>query len=79
MENRPGGATAVGLTYLGGSRVVPHYGGGMSSAKAALQIDVMQLASNLGPKNIRVNLILGRPLRLARPPPSARAITPSTR
>ena len=43
MEGRPGGASAVGLTYLGGSRVVPHYGGGMSTAKAALQIDAAQL------------------------------------
>ena len=61
MENRPGGAAAVGLTYLGGERVVPHYGGGMSTAKAALQIDAKQLASNLGPKNIRVNLISAGP------------------
>jgi enoyl-[acyl-carrier protein] reductase I len=63
MENRPGGAAAVGLTYLGGDRVVPHYGGGMSTAKAALQIDAQQLASNLGPKNIRVNLISAGPYR----------------
>ncbi len=61
MENRPGGASAVGLTYLGGDRVVPHYGGGMSTAKTALQIDAQQLASNLGPKNIRVNLISAGP------------------
>ena len=61
MENRPGGASAVGLTYLGGDRVVPHYGGGMSTAKAALQIDAKQLASNLGPKNIRVNIISAGP------------------
>jgi enoyl-[acyl-carrier protein] reductase I len=61
MENRPGGAAAVGLTYLGGDRVVPHYGGGMSTAKAALQIDTRQLASNLGSKNIRVNLISAGP------------------
>jgi enoyl-[acyl-carrier protein] reductase I len=61
MENRPGGACALGLTYMGGDRVVPHYGGGMSTAKAALQIDAMQLASNLGPKNIRVNLISAGP------------------
>ncbi|MBL8792445.1 MAG: SDR family oxidoreductase [Planctomycetia bacterium] len=61
MENRPGGSSAVGLTYLGGERVVPHYGGGMSTAKAALQIDAKQLASNLGPKNIRVNLISAGP------------------
>jgi enoyl-[acyl-carrier protein] reductase I len=61
MADRPGGACALGLTYLGGDRVVPHYGGGMSTAKAALQIDAMQLASNLGPKNIRVNLISAGP------------------
>jgi enoyl-[acyl-carrier protein] reductase I len=61
MENRPGGASAVGLTYIGGERVVPYYGGGMSAAKAALQIDAAQLASNLGKKNIRVNLISAGP------------------
>jgi enoyl-[acyl-carrier protein] reductase I len=61
MTDRPGGASAVGLTYLGGDRVVPYYGGGMSTAKAALQIDAAQLASNLGAKNIRVNLISAGP------------------
>ena len=61
MENRPDGAAALGLTYLGGDRVVPHYGGGMSTAKAALQIDARQLAHNLGSKNIRVNLISAGP------------------
>ena len=61
MTDRPGGAAAVGLTYLGGSRVVPHYGGGMSTAKAALQIDAAQLSHNLGTKNIRVNLISAGP------------------
>jgi enoyl-[acyl-carrier protein] reductase I len=61
MANRPGGAAAVGLTYLGGARVVGHYGGGMSTAKAALEIDAKQLANNLGPKNIRVNLVSAGP------------------
>jgi enoyl-[acyl-carrier protein] reductase I len=61
MENRPQGACAVALSYLGGERVVPHYGGGMSTAKAALQLDAKQLASNLGPKNIRVNVISAGP------------------
>jgi enoyl-[acyl-carrier protein] reductase I len=61
MENRPDGAAVLGLTYIGGDRVVPHYGGGMSTAKAALQIDTKQLASNLGPKKIRVNLISAGP------------------
>jgi enoyl-[acyl-carrier protein] reductase I len=61
MENRPDGAAAVGLTYIGGERVVGHYGGGMSTAKAALQMDAKQLANNLGPKNIRVNVISAGP------------------
>lgn len=61
MEGRPGGASALALTYIGGERVVPHYGGGMSSAKAALQIDCRQLAHQLGPAGIRVNLISAGP------------------
>jgi enoyl-[acyl-carrier protein] reductase I len=61
MAGRPGGASAVALTYLGGERVVPYYGGGMSTAKAALQMDAKQLAQNLGAKNIRVNLISAGP------------------
>jgi enoyl-[acyl-carrier protein] reductase I len=61
LEKSQGGASVVGLTYIGGARVVPHYGGGMSTAKAALEIDAKQLASNLGPKGIRVNLISAGP------------------
>ena len=61
MENRPGGASVVGLSYIGGARVVPHYGGGMSTAKAALEIDAKQLAHNLGSKGIRVNIISAGP------------------
>jgi enoyl-[acyl-carrier protein] reductase I len=61
LENRPDGAAVVSLTYLGGDRVVPHYGGGMATAKAALQIDTKQLASNLGPRKIRVNAISAGP------------------
>jgi len=61
MENRPGGASAVALTYIAGERVVPHYGGGMAAAKAALQMDAKCLAANLGPKGIRVNLISAGP------------------
>jgi enoyl-[acyl-carrier protein] reductase I len=61
MEGRPGGASVVGLTYIGGDRVVPHYGGGMSTAKAALQLDCKQLASNVGMKGVRVNLISAGP------------------
>jgi enoyl-[acyl-carrier protein] reductase I len=72
MSDRPGGASVVGLTYLGGSRVIPYYGGGMSSAKAALQIDAQQLAHNVGDKNIRVNLISAGPYASR----AARAIRP---
>jgi enoyl-[acyl-carrier protein] reductase I len=61
MADRPDGAAVLGLTYMGGDRVVPHYGGGMSTAKAALQIDAKQLAHNVGSKKIRVNLISAGP------------------
>jgi enoyl-[acyl-carrier protein] reductase I len=61
MENRPGGASVVGLTYIGGERVIPYYGGGMSTAKAALQLDAKQLAWFVGERNIRVNLISAGP------------------
>jgi enoyl-[acyl-carrier protein] reductase I len=61
MEGRTDGASVVGLTYLGGARVVPHYGGGMSTAKAALEIDAKQLAHNVGGKGVRVNLISAGP------------------
>ena len=56
-----GGGSIVGLSYIGGVRVVPHYGGGMSTAKAALEIDAKQIAHNLGSKNIRVNIISAGP------------------
>jgi enoyl-[acyl-carrier protein] reductase I len=59
MEGRD--ASVVGLTYLGGARVVPHYGGGMSTAKAALELDAKQLAHNVGSKGVRVNLISAGP------------------
>ena len=51
----------VGLTYIAGERVVPHYGGGMGTCKSALQIDAKQLAWFVGDKNIRVNLISAGP------------------
>lgn len=60
MKGRPC-PSALTLSYLGGERVVPHYGGGMSTAKAALQIDCKQLAQNYGPEGIRVNCISAGP------------------
>src|SRR5258707_13346026 len=61
MTGRLGGASALGLSYLRGERVVPYYGGGVSTAKAALQNDAQQLAHNLRPKNNRVDLISAGP------------------
>src|SRR3954466_172766 len=62
LPKMPEGASVLGLTYLGGERVVPHYGGGMSPSKAALEIDAKQLAFNAGrDKGVRVNLISAGP------------------
>ena len=59
---RPGGAL-VSLTYLAAERVVPGYGGGMSSAKAALESDTPTLAYEAGRRfGIRVNTISAGPL-----------------
>lgn len=52
-----GGAT-ISLTYLASEYAVPGYGGGMSSAKAALESDTRTLAWEAGRKwNLRVNTI----------------------
>ncbi|MFN0065624.1 MAG: enoyl-[acyl-carrier-protein] reductase [Chlamydiales bacterium] len=53
----PGGAT-LSLTYMASERAVPGYGGGMSSAKAALESDTRMLAFEAGRKwNLRINTI----------------------
>src|SRR5262245_23650162 len=59
---RRGGAV-VSLSYLAAERVVPGYGGGMSSAKAALESDTRTLAFEAGRKwGVRVNTISAGPL-----------------
>jgi len=59
---KPGGAV-ISLSYLAAERVIPGYGGGMSSAKAALESDTKTLAYEAGRKwNIRVNCISAGPL-----------------
>ena len=59
---RKGGAV-VSLTYMAGERVIPGYGGGMSSAKAALESDTRTLAFEAGRKyGLRVNTISAGPL-----------------
>lgn len=57
------GGAALSLTYLAGERIIPGYGGGMSSAKAALESDTRVLSYEAGRKwNIRVNCISAGPL-----------------
>ena len=59
----PEGAS-VSLTYLASEYAVPGYGGGMSSAKAALESDTRTLAWEAGRKwGIRVNTISAGALR----------------
>jgi enoyl-[acyl-carrier protein] reductase I len=49
---------ALSLTYIASEQVIPGYGGGMSSAKAALESDTRTLAYEAGHKfGIRVNAI----------------------
>ncbi len=59
---RPGGSF-ISLTYMASERVVPGYGGGMSSAKAALESDTRTLAYEAGRRHgVRVNTISAGPL-----------------
>ena len=60
MEQR--GGSVVTLSYLGGERVVPHYNV-MGVAKAALEMSVRYLASDLGPRGIRVNALSAGPIK----------------
>ena len=58
---RPGGS-ALSLTYMASERVIPGYGGGMSSAKAALESDTRTLAFEAGRQwGLRVNAISAGP------------------
>ena len=57
------GAAVVSLSYLAAERVILGYGGGMSSAKAALEGDTRTLAFEAGREwGIRVNTISAGPL-----------------
>lgn len=58
------GGSALSLTYIASERAVPGYGGGMSSAKAALESDTRMLAFEAGRKwGLRINTISAGPLR----------------
>src|SRR5215210_2211493 len=58
---RPKGSV-LSLTYMASERVIPGYGGGMSSAKAALESDTRVLAFEAGRKyGLRVNVVSAGP------------------
>ncbi len=58
------GGSILSLTYIASERAVPGYGGGMSSAKAALESDTRTLAFEAGRKwGLRINTISAGPLR----------------
>ena len=50
------------LTYYGAEKVIPRYNV-MGVAKAALESSVQYLASDLGPKNVRVNALSAGPIK----------------
>jgi len=56
------GGGIVTLSYYGAEKVVPRYNV-MGVAKAALEASVRYLASDLGPKGIRVNAISAGPIK----------------
>ncbi len=60
IEGRNG--SILTLTYLGGEQVIPGYNV-MGVAKAALDMSVRYLASDLGPRGIRVNGLSAGPIK----------------
>lgn len=58
------GSCALSLTFIASEKAIPGYGGGMSSAKAALESDTRVLAWEAGRKwGMRVNVISAGPWR----------------
>jgi enoyl-[acyl-carrier protein] reductase I len=56
------GGTLLTMTYLGANEVVPRYGV-MGPVKAALEAAVRYLATELGPRGIRVNAVSPGPIK----------------
>ncbi len=61
-DHMPRGGAIITLTYLGATRVMPNYNV-MGVAKAALEAEVRYLASELGPRGIRVNAVSAGPVK----------------
>lgn len=61
-KDMPGGGSIMAMSYYGGDKVVPGYNV-MGVAKSALETTARYLAWELGPDNIRVNIISGGYLR----------------
>lgn len=59
MQSRK--ASVVGLSYLASQRAVPFYGGGMASAKAALECDARMLSWFVGESGHRINIVSAGP------------------
>jgi enoyl-[acyl-carrier protein] reductase I len=59
MDN---GGTLLTMTYLGANQVVPNYGV-MGPVKAALEASVRYLATEFGPRGIRVNAVSPGPIK----------------
>jgi enoyl-[acyl-carrier protein] reductase I len=62
LLEKKGGGSVLTLTYLGSERVFPNYNV-MGVAKAALESSVRYLASELGPRAVRVNAISAGPIK----------------
>lgn len=54
-------SSIMALSYLASERAVPFYGGGMASAKAALECDARMLSWQLGELGHRINIISAGP------------------
>jgi enoyl-[acyl-carrier protein] reductase I len=70
LMEKGGGGAVVTMTFNASQRTYPNYNI-MAVAKAALEAEVRYLASELGPKNVRVNAISAGPVRTL----AARSIT----
>jgi enoyl-[acyl-carrier protein] reductase I len=62
LMDKRGGGSLLTLSYLGSERVFTNYNV-MGVAKAALECSVRYLASELGPRGIRVNAISAGPVK----------------